>query len=201
MAKDPSKLIAFLHKAGGMKDAVRFKDSKKMIGDSAAEHSWRTALMVFVLADELKIKINLTKALEMALIHDIVESVAGNVDHVSIIKGKITEKQKANLENKAINQLKKTMPRFSGNKIPALWQEYEKGTTRESKFVKAANKLETLMYLLESGSKSYDEPEIIFHYADHAVNSFPELKPILEELKKELKREFKKGGISLERGR
>jgi len=195
MAKNLQKIIKFLHKAGGLKNAIRFKNSKNMIGDSAAEHSWRVALMTFIFADELKIKINLIKTLEMALIHDIVESIVGNVDYTSIIKGKITEKQKTLLENKAINQLRKSMTQYSGNKISALWKEYEKGITKEAKFVKAMNRLETLMYLVEAGFKSYDKPETIANYADEAVNNFPELKYILKEVKNELKKEFKKGGL------
>lgn len=195
MAKSPQKIIRFLHKAGRLKNATRFKNSKKILGDSAAEHSWRVALMTFIFSDELKIKIDLIKALEMALLHDIVESVVGNVDYTYIIKGKITEKQKSLLENKAINQLRKSVTQFSGNKIYVLWKEYEKGITKEAKFVKAMNKLETLMYLVEAGFKSYDKPETIANYADEAVNNFPELKYILKEVKNELKKEFKRGGF------
>lgn len=198
MKKDISlrKIINFLHKAGDLKSTIRFKDSKNIVGDSAAAHSWRVALMTFVVVNELKIKINLTKSLEMAIIHDIVESAVGNVDYTSISKGKITEKQKAILENEAIEKLKKLMPSFSGKNIFGLWKEYEKGITKEAKFIKAMNKLETLMYLAEVGFKSYDKPELIPNYADEAINNFPTLKYILKEIKNELKVELKKSGVS-----
>ncbi len=88
------KILSFLHQAGEMKTAIRFRESQKMTGDSAADHSWRVALMTFVIAQELKLKINLEKALAMALIHDIVESLVGNTDYTAIAKGKLTEKQK-----------------------------------------------------------------------------------------------------------
>jgi len=193
------KIINFLHKAGDLKNTIRFKESRNIIGDSAAAHSWRVALMTFIITNELKIKINLTKSLEMAIIHDIVESVVGNIDYTSISKGKITEKQKAILENKAIGKLKKLMPGFSGKNIFGLWKEYEKGITKEAKIIKAMNRLETLMYLVEVGFKSYDKPELIPNYADETINNFPVLKCILKEIKDEPKIEFKKGGIAWEK--
>jgi putative hydrolases of HD superfamily len=195
MTKSPQKIIEFIHKAGELKTATRFKDSKNMVGDSAAEHSWRTALMTFILLDELKIKVNVTKALEIALVHDVVESVVGNVDYTSILSGKISEKQKKALEEKAISQLTKLLPQASGSKISALWHEYEKGITKEAKFVKAMNRLETMMYLLEVGHKGYDKPESIPNYADKVVIDFPVLHQLLKEIKGELKEEFKKGGL------
>lgn len=187
--------IKFLHKVGQLKNVIRFEDAKDMVGDSAAEHSWRAALMTFVLADELKIEIDKTKALEMALIHDIVESMVGNTDYTSIVNGKITKEQQSELENKAINDLKELAASPSGDKIFALWKEYDEASTKEAKFIKAINKLETFMYLIETGYEGYDQPEAIANYADKAVSVFPELKDILKELKNEMKEEFKKGGF------
>ena len=76
-----------------------------------------------------------------------------------------------------------------------LWNEYEKGSTGEAKFVKALDKLETLTHLIEAGYKTYDRPEMIVNYADKAVKEFPELKGVLKIIKQKIKVEFDKGGI------
>jgi len=188
-------IIRFLNEAGKLKQAIRFREEKRMPKDSAADHSWRTALMVLVVADNLKLKINIEKALAIAILHDLVEAVVGNTDYILIAEKKISKNQKKLLENKAINKLSRLLPASSGKKVYRLWNEYESNSTKEAKFVQALNKLETLIYLSEVGYKNYDKPEFIPNYADKAVNNFPALKPFLKEVKDELKKEFKKGGI------
>lgn len=192
----PSKsIIEFLHEAGKLKNVIRFSEAKNMPKDSAADHSWRTSLMALIIADNLKLKMNIAKLLELAIVHDIVEAVIGNIDYVLIAKNKISKNQKKLLEKKAINKLKKLLPPNIGKKIYGLWSEYENNITKEAKFIHALNKLETLIYLSEVGYKNYDIPELIPNYADEAINNFPALKYILKEIKGELKKEFKKGGI------
>lgn len=44
--------------------------------ESVADHSWRLALLVLLVSDRLSKKINLEKALKMAIIHDIAEIIA-----------------------------------------------------------------------------------------------------------------------------
>lgn len=193
---DSKKIISFLHQAGKMKKAMRFSEAKNMPKDSAADHSWRTALMAPILAENLKLKLDTAKILELAIIHDIVEAVVGNTDYVSIARNKITENQKKEIENKAIKKLSNELPENIGKKVYSLWNEYENKTSKEAEFVCALNKLETLLYLSEVGYKYYDEPKLIYNYADESVKDFPALKETLDEIKNELKKEFKKSKIN-----
>ncbi|MBM3250886.1 MAG: HD domain-containing protein [Candidatus Nealsonbacteria bacterium] len=192
------KLISFLRKAGNMKTALRFSENKGMPKDSAASHSWRTSLMCFLLTDELGIRVDLPKVLKMAIVHDIVESIVGNTDYVLLATNKVSESQKKEAEKGAIEELADMLPELSGLEIYNLWNEYEEGKTREAKFVKAVNKLETLIYLSEVGYRYYDRPKLIFNYADEAISDFPELAGVLEVIKENIKKEFKKGNISWE---
>lgn len=199
MKNNPShskSIIAFFREAGKLKKVARFGEEKKMPKDSAADHSWRTALMALIIANDLNQKINLAKALEIAVIHDIVEAVIGNIDYVLIAEKKAVKSRKELLEKKAIIKLKKLLPKDLGEKVYNLWNEYENNITKEAKFIRALNKLETLIYLTEAGYKNYDKPELIPNYADEAIKNFPALKNILSEIKNELKKEFKKGGIA-----
>lgn len=193
--KDLNKIFNFFHKISKLKSTWRFSERKKMPKESSADHSWRLALMVFVIADELKINIQISRAVKIALVHDIAESITGDIDALLIFKNKISKIKKQKLEHKAISELRLILPPKIGSQIYGLWSEYGKGLTREAKFVKALDKLETLAHFYEVGFKVYNEPEFIPNYADEAVRNFPELADALRFIKRRLKSEFEKGGI------
>lgn len=184
-----SKIIGFLNKAGAMKSVLRFRESERMPKDTAAGHSWRTALMSFLLADECGIDMN--KVLKMALVHDIVEAEIGNTDYSAVAAGRISKEQQKEMENNAIAKLTETLPGKQGKDILDLWVEFDKGGTKEAKYVKSVNKLETLLYLLEAGRECYSNPELISEYIKNA-NQVKELEDIFKEVGSRLKSEINK---------
>src|SRR3990167_6723283 len=55
---------------------------KRNEADSVAAHSWTTSVLVYFLASELKkngVKIDINKAVKMALFHDMAETIVGDV--------------------------------------------------------------------------------------------------------------------------
>src|SRR4030042_2067589 len=188
-----NKLLDFFKIAGKLKQAIRFSAAKKIKGDASADHSWKLALMVFTVAQELKMKLDIEKAIKIALVHDIAEGITGEIDYRLIYCGKVTKKEKNARERKAIGEIRKKLPPELGKEIYELWQDYENSKSKEAKYVKALDKIETTIHLLESGHKTYDFPELIATYPDKAVADFPELKDILGVVKKRLKGEFRKG--------
>jgi putative hydrolase of HD superfamily len=189
------KIFDFLNIVGKLKEAERYNEKRNGAKESAADHSWRLALMAFVLAGELDLSVDVLKAMKIALVHDIAESVTGDIDAVLIMGGKISKKEKEKNEERAMEKIKSAAPEKSGKEIYKLWKEYEDNKTKEAKFIKALDKLETLMHLAESGYKTYDKPEFIPTYADKAAGNFPELYPLLKIIKQKLKDEFHKGGF------
>jgi len=189
------KIFSFLSHAGKLKDVLRYNEKRNGTKESVADHSWRLALMVFTIAEELKISVDILKSIKMALAHDIAESITGDIDAVLIMEGKVLKEEKKKEEIKAMEEIKKIPPEKIGLEIYDLWNEYEKSETREARFIKALDKLETLMHLAESGHKTYDKPDLIPTYADEAVKNFPELLPMLKIVKRKLKDEFIKGGF------
>ena len=171
------KVIEFLRQAGKMKNTLRFSQAKNMPKDTPAAHSWRTALMVLTLGNGLKIDI--AKALEIAILHDIVEAITGNIDYVLIAQGKVSPAKKRLSEARAIRKLKNSLPPDIGKKIYNQWNAYENKTTKEAKFVHALNRLESLFHLIEVGYRYYDEPELIPNCVDKAIKDFPQLKDVL----------------------
>src|SRR3990172_685309 len=61
---------------------------KRNEADSVAAHSWATAMLTYLLAQEMKKngqKIDLDKAVKMALFHDMAETIVGDVG--TFVKG------------------------------------------------------------------------------------------------------------------
>jgi len=194
--KNLDKLFNFLKIAGQLKNTLRFTEIDfSGRRESSADHSWRLALMTFMVAEELSLEINIEKAVRIALVHDLAESLTGDIDALLIARGDISAEEKDANELKAMLRIKKSLPDNLAGEIFALWEEYEDGKTEEARFVKALDKLETMTQLVELGYKVYDAPDFIPTYADKHVENFPALAPLLKTVKRNLKREYSKGGL------
>jgi len=125
--------------------------------ESVADHSFRIALMAFVFGlqqqreggDEEEDKeekvLDVQKLVTMALVHDIAESIVGDITpHCGISK-----EEKNKLEVEAMQKLKETLGDVAGETIETLWLEYENGSSREARVVKELDKLEMLLQASE----------------------------------------------------
>lgn len=189
------KIFNFLQKIENLKGTLRYNETTSGRKESAADHSWRLAIITFILAEELKVNLDITRAIKIALVHDLAEALTGDIDSVLVAEGKFSKEDKEGLEIEAIEKLQNTLPKSMGDEISELWNEYNDCETTEAKFVKALDKIETLTQLAESGYKMYDKPEFIANYANKSVKSFPELSDVLKIVKLKLKSEFKKGNL------
>ncbi len=190
-----NSLLEFFSITEKLKSTLRYNSLRSGRKESSAEHSWRLALMSFMIAQDLKLDISIERVIKLALVHDIAEASAGDIDAVHIAEGSVTKEEKEKLENDAINQMTDILDGEGKNEIKFLWQEYEDGDTQEAKYIKALDKIETLLQLTETGHKIFDKPQFIANYADKSIENFPKLKEYLVEIKKRLKIEFEKGGI------
>ena len=189
------KIHSFLHIIERLKTTIRFDVAKNTLNESVADHSWRLAMMVFVVSEELGLKLDELRAVKLALVHDIGTYAKGDVDHRKIVAGKVSREIQKESEGAIIEELKGTLPLKIGQEFMSLWKELEENSSQESKFVKALEKLETLSHIYEAGYKTYNKPEQIPNYANKAVREFPVLEEMLRELKEKLKLEFQRGNI------
>jgi putative hydrolases of HD superfamily len=194
------KILDFLKIVENLKSTLRYNKTTSGRRESSADHSWRLALMVFAVADELGIKIDILKSIKIALVHDLAEAITGDIDAILIAEGKVSKVHKQNQEEKAMCKIINALPNKLANEVDDLWQEYKENTTREAKFIKALDKIETLVQLVETGHEIYDKPELIPNYADSAVSDFPELIELLIRIKTRLKGEYLKGKIKWKKG-
>lgn len=200
------EILTFLKRSSKLKSAPRFRASLKKDGDSVAEHSWRLALMVFVIGNQCKADINIDRALAIALLHDLAEAKTGDLDAYEFMSGKRSTTQKMADEEHAMAEL--TADLSFGEWIRYIWEDYKDQKSVEAKFVKALDKLEAFLHIAECGVQNYIPKEFHSDYADAAVKAFdqashhfPELEDILDAIKKDLKQQFVAAGIKWEVGK
>lgn len=197
--KHISDILIFLHKVEKLKTIQRqvaISDNSRK--ESPAEHTWRVALMAIILHRELNLKIDLLKALEIILVHDIIEAVSDDVWILDKSDKKAIQEQKEK-EMKAANELYSYLPEDSGKELKDLWLEYENQTSREAKFAKALDKIEVIIQRTDLGAKNWERQDIydvLLHWADEPVENFPELKDIWRLVQEELTRQHREFGGS-----
>lgn len=111
------KIFDFLKVSGNLKNIYRYGDVEVLNDESAADHSWRLALLVIILTEELKLKINVEYALKLAIIHDLPESITGDITANKTMVDKVLRSEKRKNEIKAIEKLKNLLPNIQGKEI------------------------------------------------------------------------------------
>ena len=115
---------------------------KRQEADSVAAHSWTTAMLVYFLASEMKkngVKINVDRAVKMAMFHDMAETIVGDVG--TFVKG-MAQGAFAPIEEEGLKWLVKDLP--SNSEIIELVQEYMQRKTLEARLCKVADNLDAL---------------------------------------------------------
>ena len=106
--------------------------------ESVAEHSWRTAVMALLLADEFP-DVNIEKVVKMCLIHDFGEAVTGDIP--AFLK---TAQDKVK-EDIAVSDLLELLPANLASGFAELFDEISSLDTPEAKLFKALDNLEALI--------------------------------------------------------
>ncbi len=110
--------------------------------ENDAMHIFKLSFLVMLIAPYLKNKVDYTKMLELALVHDIAESKTGDYTVANQIVHPELKEEKKERETAAIKELKALLPAPLNQKIYNLYQEYEHKETLEAKIVSALDKLE-----------------------------------------------------------
>lgn len=160
-------ILDLLEHAGALKRLRRqgWIDRGVIDPESVADHSYRMALMVLVLAGDIG-QIDIGRALALALIHDLPEAIAGDatpfdqplgteeIDREAIFRARPVysedaERAKRAAEEAAIREVTARLPAPLASLIADAWEEYEAGETAEARLVRQIDKLETWLQALE----------------------------------------------------
>ena len=124
-------------------------------GESIADHCYRMTLLSMVLADTLVakgMKIDTEKVMRLSLLHEIAEARIGDIPFTVLTY--IPEEVKEIGERKAVTSM---LEKFGsiGKWYQELWEEFEQNETIEAKLVRAADKLELMIQVLEYEKLGY----------------------------------------------
>lgn len=110
--------------------------------ENDAEHSWHLSLLALFLNEHSNVPINISRVVEMTLIHDIVEIDAGDTFAYD------TEHAKSQMEReqKAADRIFSILPDDQNKYLRALWVEFESHQTPESKFARAIDRVQPLLH-------------------------------------------------------
>ncbi len=109
--------------------------------ENDAEHAWHMAIMIYLLKEYANEEFDVTKAMMMALIHDIVEIDAGDT-YAYDVENKKTQEER---ERKAAERIFGILPEEQQKELKGLFEEFEAGETKEAKFVRAMDNLQPLL--------------------------------------------------------
>lgn len=135
---DIQAYLNFLNIAEKLKCNTRHSYTSSGRHESVAEHSWRLAMMAYLVGDEFP-EVDIDKVIQMCLFHDMGEAVTGDIP--------CFEKNSSDeaVEDEAVTWLLKQLPVPHRQNLELLFREMQEQQTAEAKLYKALDKLEALI--------------------------------------------------------
>jgi putative hydrolase of HD superfamily len=164
---DLASRIDFLLEIDKLKSVLRrslLTDGSRL--ENTAEHSWHLAMFAMILAPYAEPDVDPFRAMEILLIHDLVEIDAGDT-YIYDDAGR--ETKEAN-ERAAAERIFNLLPPAQADHIAQLWDEYEERSTPTARFAYAVDRLQPLLLNASSGGASWLEHGIR-HGQAAAVNA------------------------------
>lgn len=129
---NPNEVLKFLDLVSNLKHYNRrgWEHSNIKNHETIAGHMYGMAMMTFLLGD--KSNLDRFKCLQLALVHDLAESIVGDI----IPNDNISEDKKHSMEDEAMKKITSHLGEEVGTLIYSLYKEYEAKETPEAKFVK-----------------------------------------------------------------
>lgn len=118
-------------------------------------HILKTAYLAMSVFPYLQTKVDLTRMLELALVHDLVEAECGDVPLAAQQGDSQLKKQKKEAETAAVKRYRRMLPAAAGSRIYDLFMEYENKSSREAQIVYVLDKLEADFQACRYGDVRY----------------------------------------------
>ncbi|BAZ32622.1 HD superfamily hydrolase [Cylindrospermum sp. NIES-4074] len=110
--------------------------------ENSAEHSWHLAVMAIALAEYAPAGVDISHAMKMLLIHDLVEIDVGDIFCYDVQ----ANQNKADLEAQAAIRLFGLLPTEQGEELRLLWQEFEARETPTARFAASLDRIQPLLH-------------------------------------------------------
>lgn len=109
------------------------------------------SVMTMLAPPSLAPRLNLPHCMKMALIHDMAESLVGDITPVDNVDKKEKARREADVMNYITKNLLGGVPggMLTGDEVMKVFQEYEDNETLEAKYVHDIDKMELLLQMVE----------------------------------------------------
>ncbi len=121
--------------------------------ESVADHVFSMAIMGMIFSD-LENQ-DTEKILKMILLHDLAESVIGDMT-----PDQISKEEKIAIENKTMKNILKNLPPSIQKQYNFLWEEYQSNNSKEAKIVHQLDKLEMALQAKIYFNEGYPEEKL-----------------------------------------
>ena len=185
---EPTDLLSILHLSEKLKDVPRHCVTSGGRRESVAEHSWRTALMAYLVADEFP-GADMDKVIKMCLIHDMGEAFTGDIPVFK--KTKADEER----EEELLFSWVSTLPEPYKSEFDSLYREMAERKTVEARIYKAMDSLEAVIQHNESPLSTWEPHEygLQREYAWERMEFSDYLMELRRAVRRETDEKIKKG--------
>lgn len=164
--------FTFLHEADRLKSVLRattLVDGSRR--ENSGEHSWHLALYAMTLADQAGPGVDLSRVIQMLILHDLVEidvgdtpiHASGGTAHAS------ADTQSA--ERAAADRIFGLLPADIGTKFRTLWDEFEAAQSPDALFAKSLDRVQPVLANLMSGGGTWLEYNVTSDQLDTRVGA------------------------------
>lgn len=142
-------------------DRLKTVERRTLISDASrrensAEHSGHLALAVLLFSDLAREKIDVARAIQLALLHDLVEIEAGD----TYVYDATASQSQAAREQVAADEIFGVLPAAQGDEFRALWEEFEELKSSEARFVRALDRILPITLNSVTDGKAWREHDI-----------------------------------------
>ncbi|KAK4243270.1 HD domain-containing protein [Corynascus novoguineensis] len=151
-AEDTSSPLGYFHILERLKTTKREGWRRFGIdrGESISDHMYRMSMMSMLAPPALAARLDMNKCMKMCLIHDMAESLVGDITPVDdVAKPEKSRREAATMDYITQRLLGKVDGGRVGGEIRAIWQEYENSKTLDSLYVHDIDKMELLVQMVE----------------------------------------------------
>ncbi|MCD5329793.1 HD family hydrolase [Chromobacterium piscinae] len=121
--------------------------------ENSAEHSWQIALLASSLAPYAVEAVDMDRVVAMLLVHDIGEIETGD----TIVYAESGWEERKAQELACVTRIFGMLPAEQGQRLLALWNEFEAAETAEARFAHAADRAMPVLLNLANNGQSWRE--------------------------------------------
>ena len=183
-------LLDAMHVAERLKDATRHCDTSGGRRESVAEHSWRLALMAWLMRDEFP-GADMNRVVQMCLVHDLGEAFTGDIPS---FRKTASDEQR---EHAALRAWVTSLPEPQRTWLSMLYAEMDARQSLEARIFKALDGMEAVIQHNEADLSTWSKNEYALNmtYCDDRVGFSDYLTELREAIRDDTRAKLAEAGV------